>query len=544
MFYKSSNGWKTIGTTTATSLTHSPLSSGYTYTYTVRACNNNGAYISGYDKTGFNNKFLSAPVINSVTSTQNGLKISFNKVTGAENYRIYVKTGSSWKGLGNTTSTSFTDESVNSGTSYTYTVRCVSEDGKTAKSYYNTKGVSNTFYKAPAIKKVENIQTGVKVTWDKVSGVSQYKLFYKLNNSSEWKTIGTTTSDNFTHKPLSDGDTYTYTVRGCNSKGSYITGYDLKGVTNTFIAPISFTSITNSNDNMVLSWNGNDIAYGYRIYRKVFTQAWVGLANVTTTTFTDTASPKNVPYTYTIRCINEDGNTINSFIDSNTYYYNGELANGKITYNGATYNFTNGTLTQGYVRISGKLYYYDKNGTIQKNGIVGTKSEGYYYADANGVCCESEEMRLAAEFLMTKATGSTPNERLKTGFNYLARKIPYYRSYDHPKKASDMPKQAIDMFTEERGNCFKYAACFACMAKACGYRARVVVGTTPGYGTWTPHGWTEVYVNGQWLVTDPDFQMMYPSPAYYYYMSNGPRIAVRVNARYEITIVDGKAVWK
>ncbi|MBQ8860800.1 MAG: hypothetical protein IJ015_05655 [Ruminococcus sp.] len=544
VFYKAGNGWKGITTTSSTSCTHSPLSNNSNYTYTVRACNSNGSYISSYNKTGFNNTFLTAPVIKSVSSVHGGLQIKWNAVSGAENYRIYVKTASSWKGLGNTTDTSFTDTTVKSSNSYTYTVRCISKDGRTVKSYYNTKGMAGTYYETPVIKKIENTRDGVKITWNKVSGVSQYKLFYKLSDGSGWKTISTTTSDNSTHKPLSDKDTYTYTVRGCNSKGAYITGYDKEGITNSFIAPIEFTSITSNNGNMILNWDDHELAYQYRVYRKAFSGTWVGLDNVTASYYTDKNAPKNTPYTYTLRCMDKDGSLISSYIDNNKYYYNGKLADGKITYNDSTYNFTDGHLTQGYVRIDSKLYYYDKNGKILKNTIVGTKSEGYYYADENGVCCESEEMRLAAEFVMNHSTGSTYAERMKTGFNYLARNYTYLRTYDHPTKASDIPKQAIDMFKNKKGNCFKYASAFACIAKACGYRSRVVVGTTPGFGIWTPHGWTEVYVNGKWLVCDPDFQMSYPSIPYYYYMTDGARIPIRVNGKFEITISNGQATWK
>ncbi len=542
LFYKVTGGWKTIVNTTATSYTHAPLSNQATYTYTVRVLNSKNQYISSYNSVGTTNTFLSVPVLKSASSVYGGMKVTWNEVKGAKNYKVYVKTASSWKALGTTKSTSFVDTTAVSGKAYTYTVRCVTEDGSTWTSYFNTKGITGTYVASPVISKTESTATGTKITWNKVAGANKYKVFYKTQTA--WKTIATTTSNTYTHQPLNDGDVYIYTVRACNASGAYISGYDSVGTNEKFVAPIKLSYSLNANHNPLLTWEKEDKAYGYRIYRKTLTGSWARIADITGTTFIDENPPQNTPYTYTMRCINENGDTINYFESYTKYYYNNKIANGDITYNNQTYKFSGGYLTQGFVTINNKLYYYNKNGQIEKNGIVGSKSEGYYYADKNGVCCQTKEMVLAAQFLMENATGNTPQERLKTGFSYLARNYPYLRSYDHPKKAEDMPKQAIDMFVNKKGNCFKYAAAFACMAKASGYRARVVVGTTPGFGTWTPHGWTEVYVDGKWLVSDPDFQMAHPSPAYYYYMTDGARIPIRVNSKFEIDIVDGVAVWK
>ncbi len=541
LFYKVTGGWKTITTTTSSSYVHAPLNNQATFTYTVRALNSKNQYISAYNKTGTKNTFLSVPALKSASSAFGGMKVSWNHVNGAKNYKVYIKTATSWKSIGTTTDNSFLHTSAVSGTSYTYTVRCVDESGKTWQSYFNTKGITGKYVASPVIQNTISTEDGVQITWNKVNGAEKYKVFYKTE--TKWKTIATTTSDTYTHKPLNDGDTFIYTVRACNSSGSYISGFDSAGCSSKFIAPITLEY--SLSDNLPsLSWNSESTAYGYRIYQKTLDGTWASIADCYDNTFIDENPPENTPYTYTMRCIDKDNNVINYYSSETKYYYNGSFADGEISYNGTTYKFDNGNLRQGFVTINNHLYYYNKDGIIEKNKVVGSDKEGYYYADENGICCQSEEMRLAAEYLMTYATGNTTDERLKTGFSYMARNYPYLRSFDHPKKASDMPKQAIDFFTDKAGNCFKYATAFACTAKASGYRARVVVGTTPGYGTWTPHGWTEVYVNGKWLVCDANFQMMYPTPEYYYYMSQSARVPVKASARYEIEIIDGVAVWK
>lgn len=162
-------------------------------------------------------------------------------------------------------------------------------------------------------------------------------------------------------------------------------------------------------------------------------------------------------------------------------------------------------------------------------------------ADKNGVCCESEEMRLAAEYMMTYCKGDTLNQKMKSGFLYMAKNFPYHRTYDHPKKASDLPALAIDLFKNKKGNCFRYAAAFACTARIAGYRSRVVIGDVLG----SPHGWVEVLVNGEWLICDPDAQLPgYKVPDYKPYMMKKHYWTLNPHVKCEVTIENGKAVWK
>ena len=198
-------------------------------------------------------------------------------------------------------------------------------------------------------------------------------------------------------------------------------------------------------------------------------------------------------------------------------------------------------LPTGYVNILGRTYFFDADGVMQKNGIVGSDSEGYTLADENGVCCISEEIRLAADFLMRHSQGDTLDERMKTGFLYLANHFGYLRSFEHTFTAQDMADLAIDMFTNERGNCYRYAACFACIARIAGYRARVVLGTTVG----NPHGWVEVQVGQRWLICDPDAEMAEKAmPDYTSYMMERHFWQITAKQRIELTIdSDGVAVW-
>ena len=539
VYYLKNKSWKALGNTTATSFTHNKLKSETKYTYTVRCLDSKGNFVSGYNKNGTSNIFLNPPKISSLANINGGVEIKWNTLKYADGYRVYRKTkNTGWTRIGNTEDNTFKDTNVKSGTAYTYTVRCVDEDGNFA-SYFNN-GKSVTFVKTPTINKIENTATGSKISWGKCSGASKYRVYYLKNKS--WKALGNTSATSLTHNKLKSETKYTYTVRCLDSKGNFVSGYDKNGTSNTFIAPPAISKVSKAANGNLVKWNSVPDAAGYRLYRKTVNTSWSRLADVCEgTSYTDTSAKKGNVYSYTLRCLDKNGNLISSYISNTKYYHNGALADGKITVNGKPYYFSKGLFRSGYQKINGKRYYYNSKGEVVKNTIVGSKREGWYYADKNGVCCESEEMRLAAEYMMTYCKGNTLNERMKTGFLYMAKNFPYHRTYDHPKKAADLPALAIDLFKNKKGNCFRYAAAFACTARIAGYRSRVVIGDTLG----SPHGWVEVLVNGKWLICDPDAQLPgYKVPDYTPYMMKKHYWTLNPHVKCEVTIENGKAVWK
>ena len=86
-----------------------------------------------YNSLGYNNfvkkfQFQAIPKVKKFENVQGGAKITWNSIKGAEKYKVYVKSGSSWKTVGATTDTSFIHKTAKSGTTYTYTVKCISAD--------------------------------------------------------------------------------------------------------------------------------------------------------------------------------------------------------------------------------------------------------------------------------------------------------------------------------------------------------------------------------------------------------------------------------
>lgn len=172
---------------------------------------------------------LALPKVKKLSNTASGVKLTWGKVNGAVRYRVFVKSGSTWKKLGDTTATSFTHKGAKSGKQYTYTVRCVSADGKVFRSSYNSKGWTTKFVATPAPPALKNTKSGVQVSWKKIAGAAKYRVFRKVGSNS-WVKLTDTAKLSFLDKTARKGVTYTYTIRCVTSNGkSFTSAYNTKG---------------------------------------------------------------------------------------------------------------------------------------------------------------------------------------------------------------------------------------------------------------------------------------------------------------------------
>ena len=230
LYQKTSNGWKRIKDTTATSYTDSAVSANQRKTYTIRCIDKNGKTVSGFNSKGWSKKYTPvAPTISKLDNTSGGIKLSWNKIAGVYGYRLYYKTSSGgWKRFKDTTATSFTDSGVSPNRTETYTIRCIDKNGKTV-SGFNSKGWSKKYTAAtPKITKLTNRSKGVSVTWNKIAGVYGYRLYRKYDRGS-WTKVKDTTSTSFTDSGAKKGKKVTYTVRCIDRKGKTVSGFNSKG---------------------------------------------------------------------------------------------------------------------------------------------------------------------------------------------------------------------------------------------------------------------------------------------------------------------------
>ena len=257
---------------------------------------------------------LATPKISKAESVYGGVKLTWSKVKGAEKYRVYYKGSKGWTRMVDTTSTSYIDKDVSSGKNYTYTVRCINSSATKFTSGYNGKGKSIKYIAAPEISKLESVNGGVKISWNKSNGAEKYRIYYK--GSKGWTRMVDTTSTSYIDKDVSSGKNYTYTVRCINSSATKFTsGYDSKGKSVKYISAPKITKAESVDGGVKISWNKVNGAEKYRVYYKS-RKGWTRMVDTTSTSYIDSKVSSGKTYTYTVRCINSSATKFTSGYDS------------------------------------------------------------------------------------------------------------------------------------------------------------------------------------------------------------------------------------
>lgn len=222
VYVRESEKWSPIATTSEAEYLYTGAEKGKANLYTVKCvAEDEKTGTSAFCEAGYEGIYnpdmqmepLKMPVMSPLSSTVNGVKVSWGKVPGATMYRVYRKVdGGKWTKVKDTASTSITDTKAVSGTKYTYTVRCISEDGLTFRSSFDKVGLSIHYIAAPVISKVSKTTTGIKVTWGAVPGATAYRVYRKVPGGS-WTKVKDCITTSFNDTNVVAGQEYIYTVR-------------------------------------------------------------------------------------------------------------------------------------------------------------------------------------------------------------------------------------------------------------------------------------------------------------------------------------------
>jgi len=166
---------------------------------------------------------------------------------------------------------------------------------------------------APQITGLANTTGGIKISWNKVDGAYGYRLYYKPV-SGGWKRFKDTTATSFTDSGVVPNKTETYTIRCIDKNGNTISGFNSTGWSKKYTpAAPTVSKLDITTGGIKLSWNKIAGVYGYRLYYKPASGGWKRFKDTTATSFTDSGVSPNRTETYTIRCIDKNGNTISGF---------------------------------------------------------------------------------------------------------------------------------------------------------------------------------------------------------------------------------------
>ena len=203
-------GNKAIKTTSKTSYKDYSVTAGKKYTYKIKAVN-------GYKTSKFS---LSASItrmsntaFKSVTNGDGCVNLSWLKRSGANRYRIYRKTTGKYSFLKRVTDTSYTDDTVVSGTKYTYKVVCYNTETKTTSKKSSTKSITYLDKVTDVFARENTDGKSIMIKWSPVNGAASYNIQRKKAGDSSYITLASTASTAYIDTQLVNNPTaYRYKI--------------------------------------------------------------------------------------------------------------------------------------------------------------------------------------------------------------------------------------------------------------------------------------------------------------------------------------------
>lgn len=281
-----------------------------------------------------------APEVTEITSTFEGVSISWDKSADATTYLVY-RDGVC---IGTTVECTFVDTSVVDNQKYVYSIAAQAKDGTFEKSdvefdvtyvrpycahsnYEYVIDYPATVFKAgakhkhckdcgldlasevikqlvpasPVIKSVSNTVNGLKVTWNLVDGATAYRVYRRAGGETKYTLLGLVKGSSYQDTTVKSGKTYKYVIRAVNAAGTskYIGGKALR-----YVATPGGLAAKNTAGGIRFTWNAVENATGYRVYRKEAGDAsWTYLKTVKTTYYPDLDVTPGVDYIYTVRAV-------------------------------------------------------------------------------------------------------------------------------------------------------------------------------------------------------------------------------------------------
>ena len=225
--YVSTDGGDTyslLGSSSSTKLNHSSAEAGVKYRYKVMATGKNSdgnrAY-SEYSSAKNRTCDLAQPKIKLSANSAGKNKIAWKHIDGAVKYEVYRSTdgGDNYSKLTTTYNNSVVNTSSEVGKTYYYKVKAIAENTDANSAFSSAK--SRKVEKAGPEVSVTLTSAGKpKLSWDKVSGASKYKVLVSTDGGYSFTTLKTTTSTSLTHSSAEAGTTYQYVVKAVMDGGN------------------------------------------------------------------------------------------------------------------------------------------------------------------------------------------------------------------------------------------------------------------------------------------------------------------------------------
>ncbi len=339
----SENGpYAKVGEASATTYSDEAITVNTTYWYKVKACNRAGCSELSEADSGYAAGTGVPAVPTGVTATDGAyldrVRVTWTAAAGATQYQVWrdVAQGGPYNLRGTVTGTLYDDMDAAPGVVYWYKVKACNALGCSA---FSAPDSGFTFATAP--DPVTNVQASdgtysdrVRVTWTASAGAATYEVHRAPSEGGTYTLRGTTAGTSYDDTGVTQGTTYWYRVKACNTAGCSAfsvpdSGYASTGGGGgggggggTGQLPAQPQNVRASDgtdkEKIVVTWSSVTGADRYEVWRSTtgndadFTR----YGETTATSFQDTAPTMCQVYWYRVRAGNAAGWGPDSVADS------------------------------------------------------------------------------------------------------------------------------------------------------------------------------------------------------------------------------------
>ncbi len=255
---------------------------------------------------------LEAPTVTAVDSLNKSLKVSWTESPNAESYTIFRSPdGGAWEEVATipAATTEYTDNTIEQGKIYSYTVTANNDSGSTEKKASELTGMYFGSIESIATSPAEN---GINITWSKLDGADEYELSRKNVDESNFTVLATLKGEDSTSyldTTAQSGVKYNYSVRAI--KAPYTAAMTAEIPTQMFIGKAGIAAVNTpeginvtiiavgGGETYILSKSANGGEYAEI---KTFTSSEFNDGKLV---YTDSDVAENGEYNYSVKAIAE-----------------------------------------------------------------------------------------------------------------------------------------------------------------------------------------------------------------------------------------------
>lgn len=294
------------------------VTSGMTYWYWVKACNDSGCSDFSLGDTGFA-KIPIPPVPNNVEATDGDypdkVVVSWTpnpQVTSFNIYRSDTETGLKMK-IGESSTNVYSDNNVVSGVTYWYWVNACNDGGCSDFSDGDSGFALLPVPQAPMnVSATDGLYIDkVQVNWDAVTGAASYQVYRGTTETGSKQLLASIHNPSYSDITAIQGQTYWYWIKSCNVSGC--SGFSIGDSGFAQLPPPNTPSNLQATDGtfsnrVEITWNLIGGADNYQVYRS---ETENGIKSLITTVsapnYSDLSVVSGNIYWYWVKACNASG---------------------------------------------------------------------------------------------------------------------------------------------------------------------------------------------------------------------------------------------